>query len=258
MSAGDGSAGDGSVLDGPTPDTPQAGGPTSGTSGDVHLTVGERRPIRARNAAVFNALAARLAAGGVSPNGISIAGMVSGVAAGGALAATAWLEPGWTRVAWFLAAVCIPLRLIANLLDGMVAIESGKASPVGELFNEVPDRISDVCIFVGAGYAAGGHPVLGFLAAIVAVLVAYVRAAAKVAGAAQDYCGPQAKAHRMALLTAVAAYCGLSPVGWQSFPVAGHGVGVPAAALGVVILGGAWTFARRLRRAARRLHEGSP
>jgi len=41
---------------------------------------------------------------------------------------------------------------VCNLLDGMVAIEGGLKTPAGELFNDVPDRISDPLILVGAGY----------------------------------------------------------------------------------------------------------
>ena len=47
------------------------------------------------------------------------------------------------------------LRLLANLLDGMVAIGRGIASPVGELFNEVPDRVSDTAVLLGLGVAGG-------------------------------------------------------------------------------------------------------
>ena len=42
---------------------------------------------------------------------------------------------------FLVAAVCVQLRLLANLLDGMVAVGSGQASRIGELYNEVPDRV---------------------------------------------------------------------------------------------------------------------
>ena len=64
-----------------------------------------------------------------------------------------------------LAAGGIVVRGMGNLLDGMVAVESGKASPFGELFNEISDRVADIAILIGAGYTAGGNPVLGYLAA---------------------------------------------------------------------------------------------
>ena len=45
------------------------------------------------------------------------------------------------------------LRLWLNMLDGMVALASGKASLRGELLNDLPDRLSDVIIFSGVAYS---------------------------------------------------------------------------------------------------------
>src|SRR5881409_3058062 len=44
------------------------------------------------------------------------------------------------------------VRLWLNMLDGMVALASGKASRNGEIVNELPDRVSDVVIFVGVAH----------------------------------------------------------------------------------------------------------
>src|SRR5262249_23536590 len=140
-----------------------------------------------------------LARRGVRANAISVAGMAAGVLAGVALALTSRVT--LPALAWLTAAALGPAPPLADLLDGMVAIGSGRASRVGELFNEVPDRVSDAATLVGLGHAAGGLPWLGDLAAILALFVAYVRAAAKVAGAPHDYCGPMAKQHRMFVVT---------------------------------------------------------
>ncbi len=117
---------------------------------------------------------------GITANQISVMGMLAGLAGGLCFAATTWTGP-LERVWWLLAAVCIQGRLLANLLDGMVAIESNKASPVGELYNEVPDRVSDSAIMIGAGFAVGGDPILGFAASLAAMFTAYVRAQGKAA-----------------------------------------------------------------------------
>lgn len=45
-----------------------------------------------------------------------------------------------------LAAVFIQCRLLCNLFDGMVAVEGGKSTPSGELFNDIPDRVADPLI----------------------------------------------------------------------------------------------------------------
>ena len=200
-------------------------------------------------------LAHWLAQRGVSPNAISVIGMLLGVAAGPALASTT-IEP-WRRWGFLAAAVLMQLRLLANMLDGMVAVESGKASPVGELYNEVPDRVSDAAACVGAGYAAGSHPALGFVAALLAVFLAYLRSQGKVAGAPQEFCGPLAKPQRVFLLTLLAICCGVAPDHWQPTLARWPSIGVMGIGLGATILGEIWTVVRRLRRISQALREVS-
>ena len=151
----------------------------------------ERRPLASRKWRYSILLAGWMAQHGVEPIAISLFGMAAGILGGLMLWFTSWGIAA--PLFWLLAAGLAQLRLLCNLIDGMVAIESGKTSPVGELYNEVPDRVSDAATLVGLGYAAGGVPWLGFLAAILAIFVAYVRAAVKVAGGPQDYSGPMAK-----------------------------------------------------------------
>ncbi len=74
----------------------------------------------------------------------------------------------------------------------------------GELFNEIPDRIADVAFLTAAGYAShqGQWGVaLGWSASVLAINTAYIRALGARRGWVQDFCGPQAKPHRMFLLT---------------------------------------------------------
>lgn len=208
----------------------------------------ERRPIRTRDLAVSKRAADWLAARGASANAISTAGMLAAIAGAAALAGTS-LDSPWTRLLWLVGAAGAQLRLLANMLDGMVAIESGRASPVGELFNEVPDRISDAALFIGLGFAAGGNPALGYLAALAAVFTAYVRAMAKVAGAPQDFGGPMAKPQRMFVVTVISLYNALAPSAWQP------GWGLAAIALAVIAAGGLLTAVLRLHRAAAYLRQ---
>jgi len=140
------------------------------------------------------------------------------------------------RVLWIIAALGAQLRLTANMLDGMVALASGRASKVGELYNEVPDRISDAAVFIGAGFAWGGNVALGYIATILAVFTAYVRAAGKIAGAPNEFCGPMAKQHRMLVITLICSQIGLMTLG-----------------LAVIIIGCVITVFRRLGLIARAL-----
>lgn len=206
----------------------------------------DRRPIAARSWRASQLAADWLVRRGVTANGVSVAGMVAGLAAGAAFVATAHLDGVPQRLAWLAAGTLVVIRLLANMLDGMVAIGSGTSSAVGELYNEVPDRVSDSAALVGLGYAAGGEPILGFVAALAAVFTAYIRALGKGAGAGQEFVGPFAKQQRMACVIGCAAYCAISPAAW--LPAA-----LPAVVLAVVAIGSLFTALRRLRRIGLRL-----
>jgi len=210
----------------------------------------DRRPIATRNRKWAQSATAWLAARNVSPNSISIAGMCACVAAGVALGLT---SVEYNRILWLVAALGAQLRLTANMLDGMVALASGRASKVGELYNEVPDRVSDAVVFVGAGYAWGGNVVLGYIATILAIFTAYVRAAGKIAGAPNEFCGPMAKQHRMLVITVACVYSVLFPRSWQIFHLDDFDVGVMSLALTLIIAGCIITVLRRFKRIARAL-----
>lgn len=212
--------------------------------GDSGETLGHRRPIRARNLAISGSTARALARGGVSPNAISILGMLAAVVAGACLALTG-LQPAYHRPLFFAAAVLMQLRLIANLLDGMVAVENNKQSVVGEIYNDLPDRISDVAALVGAGYAIGSVPELGYIASILAVFVTYIRVLGRSLGTGSDFRGPMAKQHRMAVLTGVCVFMGATPLTWQG-EIPALRLNPLGVSLAIIILGCLITSWRRL------------
>ncbi len=158
-----------------------------------------RRPLKVRSAGWARRLAAGLASSGVTPN------FISGVSVFFALLASAF--PGWfwpdtlpQWSAWVFFAACIQLRLICNLIDGMVAIEGGKKSVVGDLWNEIPDRFSDALFLLTAGWVAGSMP-WAVAATVGALMTAYLRAFGHGLTGQQDFSGPGAKPQRMAVLT---------------------------------------------------------
>ena len=221
------------------------------------VVVPERRPMFTRDWNISKQLTRWLVAGKVSPNAISLIGMAGGIIAGLALAATTL--PGLAPVMFLAAVAGIIVRGMGNLLDGMVAVASGKASPLGELFNEVPDRVSDIAILIGAGCATGSNATLGLLAALVAVLVAYVRAEGKVVGASQHYCGPMAKPERMLVIFLIALYCGLTPAHWQPAMQIGHQqFGLMSIGFAIIVAGGMITAVRRLKRIAKEASTSYP
>src|SRR5437867_1836635 len=207
----------------------------------------DRRPIATRNRKWAQAATAWLAARHVSPNAISIAGMCACIVGGIALGTTSIAD---YRILWIIAALGAQLRLTANMLDGMVALASGRTSKVGELYNEVPDRISDAAVFIGAGFAWGGNIALGYIATILAVFTAYVRAAGKIAGAPNEFCGPMAKQHRMLVITLISLYSAVTPRSWQMIPFNDLQIGLMSLGLAVIVVGSVITVIRRVARIA--------
>ncbi len=210
----------------------------------------DRRPIATRNRKWAQTATAWLAAQNVSPNTISIAGMGACIIAGIALSVTSLSD---YRILWLIAALGAQLRLTANMLDGMVAVASARASKVGELYNEIPDRVSDAAVFIGAGFAWGGNVVLGYTATILAIFTAYVRAAGKIAGAPNEFCGPMAKQHRMLVITLVCLYSAIAPRSWQMITFNDWHIDLMTLGLAVIVIGCVITIIRRLDRIAHAL-----
>ena len=217
----------------------------------IDVPTGSRRPLKTRQSRWARSLAAWLAARGIAPNAVSIASVVVAGLAGASL----WLslEPGGrTRFPFLLAAAAfIQLRLLCNLLDGLIAVEGGLGSPEGEIYNDLPDRFADALIFVGSGLALRALPfgmTLGWIAALAAVLTAYVRVLGGAVGLPQDFSGPMAKQHRMAAMT---AGCLAGAVeAWFRRPPR-----LLFIAVAIVILGSAVTMVRRTAGIARGLRE---
>lgn len=89
----------------------------------------------------------------------------------------------------------IQLRLLCNVIDGLVAIEGGKKSVVGGIYNEFPDRITDTIIILSISFLINLN--LGFILSILAIMTAYVRLLGGTLGVKQTFAGPAAKQHRM-------------------------------------------------------------
>lgn len=208
-----------------------------------------RRQLATRGAAWARGLARALGRLGLTPNLISL--MSIAVAAGGALAFCSAHDQTGGRAAGLLvaAAVGIQLRLLCNMLDGLLAIEGGLKTRTGDLYNEIPDRVADIVLLVGAGYALQDFwwgETLGWGAAILAVLTAYVRLLGGSLGLTQDFGGPMAKQHRMFTLTVGALAAAVEVM------VRGT-IFALAIALVIIVLGSVATLIRRTVRLARSL-----
>ena len=115
-----------------------------------------RRVLATRDTDWARSVARVLAGTGVRPNGVSVAGVAFALTAATVFVISPTWSPGGRAGLLLVAAACIQLRLLCNLLDGMLAVEEGLKTRTGEIYNDLPDRLADVLILVGAGYAARG------------------------------------------------------------------------------------------------------
>lgn len=207
-----------------------------------------RRPLQTRGTRWAAALARACARVNLRPNQISILSIIFAAGGTACFVASHGAE-SWTRAGWMLGATAgIQLRLLCNMLDGMVAIEGGFRTKSGEIYNELPDRFADAILLVGAGYSSS-QPLmheLGWAAAVLAVITAYVRALGASAGASQYFLGPMAKPHRMATLTVA---CILEMV----VALSRSGFAAIRLALVVIAVGSLITIGRRCARIIREL-----
>jgi phosphatidylglycerophosphate synthase len=169
-----------------------------------------RRPIAdifRRTARVAVALCVRW---NVHPDAVSYFSIVASAIA----AVCFWQSSRWHWLLLIGPLFCY-LRLWLNMLDGMVALASGKASLRGEILNDLPDRVSDVLIFVGVAHSGLCAIVSGYWVAIFAVLTAYVGMFGQAVGVQREFSGVMAKPWRMVTLH-VGAWITLALLWWGS------------------------------------------
>lgn len=157
-------------------------------------SIENRRPIKSRSAKWAEFSAQKLVLWGITPNAVSMISIFFAVIGAGILLVSK------SPIALIFVVVMIQARLICNLLDGMVAIEGGKKTPVGAMYNEIPDRFADSFLIIALGYAIGIEW-LGWAGALMAMFTAYIRLLGGSLGLAQDFRGPMAKQHRMAVMS---------------------------------------------------------
>lgn len=199
-----------------------------------------RRPIKTRNTAIAQRIAQWLATTAIKPDHISILSMVAAGFAGVSFYVSAQVSLFPQVILLLLAAALCQGRLLCNLFDGMLATQAGKSSAGGALWNEFPDRFADVFILVGVGCAVDAAA-LGWAAAAMAIMTAYVRELGTQVTGITDFSGPMAKPHRMAVMT-VAALLAVVEAWWLG------SVFILEVSLWIVVSGALYTSVNRLRR----------
>ena len=132
----------------------------------------------------------------IHPDAVSYLSILAAI-----IAAICFWKSGDSRWLLIVAPLLCYLRLWFNMLDGMVAVAAGKASRRGEILNDLPDRISDVIIFVGVAHSGLMNPFIGYWAAIFAVVTAYVGLFGQALGVEREFGGIMSKPWRMVALS---------------------------------------------------------
>ena len=179
---------------------------------------------------------------GIHPDVISYSSVVFS-----ALAALCFWQS--QRHFWLLgvAPVLCYIRLWLNMLDGMVAIAANQASPRGEILNDLPDRISDVLIFVGVAHSGLCAPLSGYWAAIMALLTAYVGISGQAVGVQREFSGVMSKPWRMVTLS-IGAWVTLLLLMVRAGNLQWHGLTLLDLTCFIVIVGCVQTVIIRLKK----------
>lgn len=179
----------------------------------------------------------------VHPDTVSYGSIVAS-----AIACVMFIFSGRAPILLLLAPLMCYLRLWLNMLDGMVALASGKASLRGEVLNDLPDRISDILIFAGVAHSGLCHAALAYWAAMLALLTAYVGIFGQALGGKREFGGVMSKPWRMVVLH-LGAWATLGMI-WLGRPVtiAGNSPTVLDVACLLVVVGCVQTVWVRLTR----------
>jgi CDP-diacylglycerol--glycerol-3-phosphate 3-phosphatidyltransferase len=155
----------------------------------------------------------RLARAGVSPDAVTLAAVPVGIVAGGCLL----LSPAVPALLLAIPLLAL-VRLVLNLLDGALARQTGRTHALGELYNELGDRLADIAFLAPVAFLPGANQPLVLLGVLGAVLASFAGLAPRAAGGDRIYRGILSKPGRMALLSvfAVAALVA-GPAAWGPF-----------------------------------------
>jgi CDP-diacylglycerol--glycerol-3-phosphate 3-phosphatidyltransferase len=123
-----------------------------------------------------------------------------------AIAGWALFSAGKNHMWLWLVPPCALLRLLFNLMDGMLAREIELADAWGEVKNEFGDRIADIFIFGGLIFGGYADARLGTLALVLILCVSYLGILGKALGGPRVYGGLFGKGDRMISLALFSFY----------------------------------------------------
>jgi CDP-diacylglycerol--glycerol-3-phosphate 3-phosphatidyltransferase len=173
--------------------------------------------IKPRFQALLRPIAARLAQRGVSANAVTLAAAGLSVLLGLVTAITGW---SWLLL---LYPPFLLLRMALNAIDGMLAREFFKPTPLGALLNEVGDMVSDAALYLPLALLLPVPPWLVVVTVMLAVIGEAAGVAARSIGASRRYDGPFGKSDRalaFSILAITAQIQVLAPALWMPLVMA--------------------------------------
>ena len=168
--------------------------------------------IKPRFQGLLRPTAAGLARKGVSANAVTLAAAGLSVLLGLVIAATGW--------AWLLLLYppFLLLRMALNAIDGMLAREFFRPTPLGGLLNEVGDMVSDAALYLPLALLLPAPPWLVVVIVLLAVIGEAAGIAGRTIGAGRRYDGPFGKSDRafaFSVLAVAAFFQILAPALWM-------------------------------------------
>jgi len=96
--------------------------------------------------------------------------------------------------------ILVLLNGFLDALDGCVARINNKSSKLGDLIDHTLDRIADVAMMLGLTFSSFLNDRIGFIGALVVLLVSYMGTQAQALGVGRVYAGIIGRADRVLLL----------------------------------------------------------
>jgi len=141
---------------------------------------------------------ARFLGNRISPNSLSILSLLFALASG--LLFVISKSSDQFNYILFFAAILLALSSILDMLDGMVARESKKATARGDFLEHVIDRYSDIFVLLGIIFGGYVGCSLGIVAVAGVLLTSYIGVQAQAIGLKRIYGGILGRADRLLLI----------------------------------------------------------
>ncbi len=133
----------------------------------------------------------------ISPDFLTYGAIITALLMGYGIVAVSQGASRWWLI---LVAAAAPVRLAFNALDGQVARGLGVAGPIGEVKNELGDRVADILIVGSLCLVVQLPRFISVGALAVTLLVPYIGVLSKAITGVREYGGGMAKPDRMVVI----------------------------------------------------------